>query len=156
MPYWRLFYHFVWGTKYGEPLIDQYFEQSLHDTIAAKVIELGGTAHAVGGISNHIHLVASVPPKMALSNFIGQVKGNASHFVNHHVKPGYLLHWQEDYGVISVSERHLTWVVGYVLNQAKHHKQGTTVETLERMSGESLESCSDPPDSGWQPEGLGC
>ncbi len=136
MSYWRLFYHFVWGTKCGEPLIAQYFEQPLYNAIAAKVIELGGIAHAVGGISTHVHLVASVPPRIALSTFIGQVKGNASHFVNHKIKPGYPLYWQEEYGVVSVSERHLAWVISYTLDQAKHHAQGTMVEALEWMSGQ--------------------
>jgi hypothetical protein len=40
MPYWRLFYHFTWGTKLREPLIDPGFEADLHQVIAAKAIEL--------------------------------------------------------------------------------------------------------------------
>jgi putative transposase len=135
MPYWRLFYHFVWGTKYGEPLIVQDFQEALYKAIAAKVISLEGIAHAVGGISDHVHLVVSVPPKIALATFIGQVKGNASHFVNHEIGPGYLFGWQDEYGVLSFGERHLSWVVGYTLNQAQHHGQSTTLARLERMSG---------------------
>jgi REP element-mobilizing transposase RayT len=83
MPYWRLFYHFVWGTKNGEPLIEPKWESPLHNVIAAKAADLGALVHAVGGIETHVHLVASVPPKIALSKFVGQVKGNSSHFVNH-------------------------------------------------------------------------
>jgi len=135
MPYWRLFYHFVWSTKHREPLIAQHFEQPLYNAIAAKVIDLGGIAHAVGGITDHIHLVASVPPKIALSTFIGQVKGNSSHFVNHEIRPEYKFAWQDEYGVVSFGERHLGWVVRYTHNQAQHHEQGTTIERLEFTSG---------------------
>ena len=83
MPYWRLFYHFVWGTKGGEPLIEMEWESSLHNVIAAKAVELEAMVYAVGGTDNHVHIVASVPPKIALSAFAGQVKGNSSHWVNY-------------------------------------------------------------------------
>jgi putative transposase len=135
MPYWRLFYHFVWGTKHGEPLIDGAFEESLHRAIAAKVNDLEGIAHAVGGIETHVHLVVSVPPKTALSTFIGQVKGNTSHFVNHEIRPGYAFGWQDEYGVVSFGERHLGWVVAYAHNQAEHHAQGTIQRRLEQVTG---------------------
>jgi putative transposase len=135
MPYWRLFYHFVWGTKHGEPLIGMDFEQLLHKAIAAKAIELGGVVHAVGGVSDHVHLVVSVPPRIALSTFIGQVKGNTSHFVNHEIQPGYRFQWQDEYGVVSFGERHLSWVVQYALNQAQHHERDTIVGRLEGVTG---------------------
>jgi len=135
MPYWRLFYHFAWGTKHGEPLIAQEFEGTLHRAIAAKATELGTVTHAIGGICDHVHLVVSVPPKIALSTFVGQVKGNSSHFVNHEIRPGYAFYWQDEYGVVSFGERHLGWVVRCALNQAQHHAQGTMVARLESVSG---------------------
>jgi putative transposase len=134
MPYWRLFYHFTWGTKLREQLIDPAFEADLHRVIAAKATELQAVVHAVGGIEDHVHLVVSVPPKLALSTFIGQVKGNSSHFVNHVVRPTYTFAWQGEYGVVSFGERHLGWVVQYTLQQREHHEAGTTIARLERVS----------------------
>jgi putative transposase len=134
VPYWRLFYHFTWGTKLREPLIGPAFEADLHRVIAAKALELQAVVHAVGGIEDHIHLVASVSPKFALSTFIGQVKGNSSHFVNHVVQPDYTFAWQEEYGVVSFDEKNLGWVVRYTLQQREHHKAGTTVARLEQVS----------------------
>lgn len=151
MPYWRLFYHFVWTTKQVEPLIGPGFEQDLHKAIAAKVSALGGTAHAVGGMADHIHLVASVPPKLALSSFIGQVKGATSHFVNHVICPGYAFAWQEEYGVLTVSERALDKVVRYALDQRTHHRQGSLLAPLERFSDEgSPPGASRPREVGHQ------
>jgi len=134
MPYWRLFYHFTWGTKLREPLIDPGFEADLHRVIAAKALELQAVVHAVGGIEDHVHLVVSVPPKLALSTFIGQVKGNSSHFVNQVARPSSTFAWQEEYGVVSFGERHLGWVVQYTLQQREHHEAGTTITRLERVS----------------------
>ena len=113
MAYWRLFYHFAWGTKNGEPLIALEWENSLHNVIAAKATELDGLVHVVGGIEDHVHLGVSVPPKIALSMFIGQVKGNSSHFVNHELDLDMHFAWQAEYGVVSFGGKMLDMVMRY-------------------------------------------
>ena len=136
MPYFRLFYHMVWGTKYREPLIQVEFEESLHNVIAAKGKDLGAFVYAVGGIEDHIHLVASVPPRIALASFIGQVKGNSSHWINHVLSLPYHFNWQAEYGVVSFGGKQLDRVVKYVKNQRQHHLEGTTIPFLERVEAE--------------------
>jgi putative transposase len=82
MPYYRLFYHIVWSTKNRLPLITQENCTPIYASIKAKVKELGGITHALNGSNNHIHLVVTLPPKIALANFIGQVKGCSSHLAS--------------------------------------------------------------------------
>jgi putative transposase len=144
MPYWRLFYHFVWGTKNREPLIAPQWEEALHNAIAAKATELGAFVHAVGGIEDHVHLVVSVPPKIALSTFIGQVKGNSSHFVNHGLDADTHFAWQAEYGVVSFGEKMLDMVAQYAKNQRQHHADGTTIAMLERVASPG-ERGAEPP-----------
>ena len=139
MPYWRLFYHFTWGTKLRQSLISEVFEASLHNVIAAKATALGGRVYAVGGVDNHVHLAVAVPPGISLSDFVGQVKGNSSHFVNHEVQPGYQFTWQSEYGVVSFSGDSLDMVVKYVKNQRLHHRDNTLqamFESFEMPPGE--------------------
>ena len=137
MPYWRLFYHFIWGTKNKEPLIASEWENSLHNVIAAKANGLEAFVHAVSGIEDHIHLVVSVPPQIALSTFIGQVKGNSSHFINHELDVDVQFAWQSEYGVISFGGKMLDMVVRYTKNQRKHHVDETTLAMLEQVSQEN-------------------
>jgi putative transposase len=134
MPYWRLFYHFVWGTKNREPLIVLEWERSLHNVIVAKAKSLGAFVYRAGGIEDHVHLVASVPPKLALSTFIGHVKGNSSHFVNHELKPDVLFAWQAEYGVVSFGGQQLDMVVQYVMAQRARHTEGKTIGMLEHIT----------------------
>ncbi len=101
MPYWRLFYHITWATRNREALIDAAWEGPLHNLIAAKAAQFGGIVHAVGGTESHIHLVVSVPPGIALSKFVGQVKGASSRFANQAVRPARDFAWQAEYGVVS-------------------------------------------------------
>jgi putative transposase len=50
MPYWKLYYHFVWGTKHRLPLIDASFETKLYRVITAKAHDMDGFVHAIGGM----------------------------------------------------------------------------------------------------------
>jgi REP element-mobilizing transposase RayT len=124
----------VWTTKHREPVIDESFQRALRKAVTAKTAELDGIAHALGGTADHVHLIASVPPKISLSNFIGQIKGSTSHLINHEIRPGYDFYWQDDYGVVSFGERHLGRLVAYVLNQAQHHEEGSIMGILELAS----------------------
>ena len=133
MPYWKLYYHFIWGTKERLPVILPTFESDLYRAIAAKVKELAGITYAIGGIMDHIHLAVSVPPKIAVAKFIGEVKGNSSHYINHIVKPDFEFYWQDEYGVLSFGEKNLPAVVRYIQNQKKHHADGNLIAAMEQI-----------------------
>jgi REP element-mobilizing transposase RayT len=114
-------------------MIDSFLEPGLYRVIAAKVQDLGGFVHAIGGIEDHVHLAVSIPPKIAPAKFIGDVKGNSSHYVNHVIKPDFEFYWQDEYGVSSFGERNLASVVRYIHNQKGHHADGTLIAAMERM-----------------------
>jgi REP element-mobilizing transposase RayT len=133
MTYWKLYYHFIWGTKNRLPLIDSSLESELYRVIAAKAKDMGGFIHAIGGIEDHVHLAVSIPPKTAPAKFIGDVKGNSSHYVNHVIKPDFEFYWQDEYGVLSFGEKNLSSVVRYIHNQKQHHANQTLISAMERM-----------------------
>ena len=140
MPYYRLFYHCVWATKDRLPLIEEANRDTIFRVIVAKVDELRGIVHAINAMPDHLHLVATVRPSVAVSDFIGQVKGASSHAVNEaapHDPHRLWFAWQVEYGVVSVTESHLPVVVRYVENQQEHHARGTLRPRLERMTGEN-------------------
>jgi REP element-mobilizing transposase RayT len=137
MALWRLYYHFVWATKMRHPLITGDIEPELYGYIIGKATTLGCIIHAVGGMPDHIHIVASVPPKMAVADFVGHIKGSSSYHLNHW--PGAVLPefgWQRGYGVFSLGKKQLGSAVAYVLRQKEHHRHGTTIPILECDSDE--------------------
>jgi len=139
MAYWKLYYHFIWSTKNRLQLIDSILEPQLYRAIVAKALEMDGIIHAIGGVEDHIHLAVSIPPKLAPAKFIGDVKGNSSHFINHVVRPNFEFSWQDTYGVFSFGERNLSAVVRYIHDQKKHHAEGTWIPEMEWMDDESVE-----------------
>ena len=132
MPYWRLFYHVVWGTKNRLPLIESAWEEDLHGYIWGKATALECIPHAINGMSEHLHVVISIPPKLAVATLIGQLKGASSHHVNDNYADG-VFAWQAEYGVLSFSERSLSRVVDYVKNQKKHHAANTLNMSMENF-----------------------
>ncbi len=138
MPYWRLFYHITWATKHRNLLITPQFAANLHNVIANRASQLGAFVHAVGGIEDHIHLAVSVPPRLALSEFIQQLKGSSSHFANHELGLQDPFAWQAEYGVVSFDGKQLAGIVRYVKEQRQHHLERTTIPILERMTAEEF------------------
>jgi putative transposase len=131
MPYSRLFYHLVWATKERLPLINANNREPIYASIHAKAGQLKGIVHALSGTADHVHLVVTVPPNLPLALFIGQVKGNSSHLASRLGTTDGAFAWQSEYGVVSVSEAHLSIVVRYVQRQEHHHAEKTLNATLE-------------------------
>jgi len=132
MPYWQLFYHIVWATKNREPLLIPQVEPVIHGYLHNKAIDLEATVYALNGYLDHVHIVASIPPKIAVSKFVGQIKAVASVKFNQSRPNDTPFYWQEEYGVFSFDRKRLPNFVAYVERQKEHHSQGKIIPVLER------------------------
>ena len=136
MPYWRLFYHLVWGTKNREPLISPEVEPALFGFLRKKAIGLGATVYVLNGTHDHVHIVVSIPPNIAISKFVGQVKAVASTRMNQSRLFDIPFYWQHEYGVFSFDRKKLEGIIRYVEDQKKHHDEGTIIKALEMMTAD--------------------
>ncbi len=135
-------------------MIEPRVEPGLHGHLRTKAVELGTTVFAVNGMPDHVHVVASVPPKVALADFVGQVKGFSSHEINRDMEGRF--QWQVDYGVFSFDRKRLPNYVEYVENQKRHHAEKATIGILERTSGSPASEVREPAvaynDEAWRQE----
>jgi putative transposase len=145
MPYSQLFYHIVWATKRREPLITPDVEPMIYGFLRSKAIGLEAIVFALNGITDHVHMVVSIPPSIAVSTFIGQVKGVASTKFNKSGVRAEPLFWQEGFGVFSFDGKRLPNHIAYVERQKEHHAQGTTIAVLERTEGDSAKLMRESP-----------
>ena len=138
MALWRLYYHLVWSTHERLPLITANMEPILYGYMIGKAVHNGAIVHAIGGIETHVHVVASIPPKIAISKFVKDAKGASSHHINHGPRkfPGTFA-WQRGYGVFSFGEKAMPDTVAYVRNQKEHHRRvSSLIALLERDEDE--------------------
>jgi hypothetical protein len=81
-----------------------------------------------------MHLVVAIPPKIAVSKFIGQVKGVASTRFNKLCLSTTPFFWQDEYDVFSFDRKRLPNWAAYAERQKEHHAQGTMIVVLERIT----------------------
>lgn len=136
MAYWRLHYHLVWATYRRTPLLDETMERQIYGAILGKAKELEIIVHAIGGIEDHVHITASIPPKIAVADCVRHFKGASSHYVNHLPGANGGFGWQGGYGALTFGERAMSDVVAYVRHQKEHHRQKTTRAPFEQMTEE--------------------
>jgi len=79
---------------------------------------------------DHLHLLVSLPPTIAISTFVGQVKGATAHEINSTVGEKMII-WQEGYGALTLRGSDLEKVARYVNNQPKIHASRGKVSVLE-------------------------
>ena len=131
MPYWRLFYHIVWSTKYLEPLLKATWEQALYGYLWGKSTAIGCEPHAINGRADHLHVAISIPPRYAISGIIGGLKGSSSRYINQVLDPSETFAWQSGYGLLSLSEESLPRVIRYIQVQKEHHNKDQMYQRLE-------------------------
>lgn len=132
--------HMTWHTKNNAPVLTERIEDRVHHYLEHEIRKTKNVFfHAVGGTDNHVHLAATIPPSLLISEWIGKLKGGSSFYINHEIANRKLLAWQDGYGVVSFGTKDLKWVIEYVKNQREHHARGTTKKRLE-ISGEDDEN----------------
>jgi putative transposase len=126
--------HVVWRVKENVPVLQGATERHLHQHLLDRCArEPMVICHGIGGTDDHVHLVVNVPPTLPISDWIGELKGGSSHYINHVIANRKVLQWQEGYGVVSFGTKDLPWVVQYVRNQRRHHAKGNAHDRLERI-----------------------
>ena len=110
-----MYLHLVWSTWDRLPLLTEPIRSEVYDLIQAECTRCRADVIAIGGIADHVHLLARVPATLAPATLVKQVKGVSAHAINH--ADGYhkLFKWQGAYGAFSVSKRHVPMIEQYVL-----------------------------------------
>ena len=136
MTYWRLHCHLIWATFERQPILIGEREKMFYGVTYQKTKELDLKIHAAGNVDDHVHIVVSIPPKIAVADCVRHLKGASAYAINHIDGSDGQFKWQEGYGVLTVGERSLETVMAYAANQKQHHKDRTMIDVYERIDEE--------------------
>jgi putative transposase len=128
----RLYVHLVWSTWDRAPLITPAIRNRIYPMMQRHAVNLGAEVIAIGGIEDHVHVLARFPSTLAIAELVQRMKGASSYLATQVM--GEIFRWQGSYGAFTVSQRGLDRIRAYVLNQEAHHRDGTTVAVLESTS----------------------
>jgi REP element-mobilizing transposase RayT len=138
----QLLYHIVFSTKDRRPLLrDDSFRESVWRYMAGVVSKLEGHALRIGGYYDHAHSLLRIPAKIAVSDFVRQLKANTSKHINEEKKVSLQkFHWQDGYGAFSVSRSKADAVIAYIDRQLEHHhKVNFQDEFLKMLADHEVE-----------------
>jgi len=131
----RLTYHVVFATKYRKRTIKEDMQERLYEYIGGTIRGKQGHVIEIGGVEDHVHILAGLSPTLAVSDVIRDVKASSSKWMREegHVDS---FEWQKGYGAFTVSYDRVDAIRNYIRNQKKHHKTKTFqeeyIEFLER------------------------
>jgi putative transposase len=97
----------------------------MHAYLATICRDLGGEAFCVGGVSDHVHVVTTLPRTLSQAELIEQIKKPSSKWIKAFGARYRGFSWQRGYAAFSVSPSHLEAVLQYVQRQEEHHRTHT-------------------------------
>ena len=122
-PYTQLYVHMVWGTWDRLPLITEEIRDRLYAAIAAKCRALKCEPLAIGGIEEHVHLLARLHTTVSVAQLAKEVKGSSSHLVTHEITPNEFFKWQGAYRAFTIRKSNVDVVKTYIEDQKRHHAE---------------------------------
>ncbi len=138
-PYTQLYLHLVWATWDRLPLVSDVLEQEVYAAIRAKCDELSCPCLAIGGMPDHVHVLARLNTAVSVADLVKGVKGNSSHLVTHRVEPMEFFKWQGGYGAITLAKDDVSTVAAYIERQKQHHASGDLLDQWEQTTENSDE-----------------
>ena len=131
------YYHIIWATKHRQPLITPQIESVILATAQQKSLQLKSHIEAMNTVADHLHVAVKIPPSLAISTWVQDVKGLTAYEVNRaYPNLDITFRWQRGYSVLSFGKRNLPFVVQYIEQQKEHHEQNTLEQYLEHLENE--------------------
>jgi REP element-mobilizing transposase RayT len=134
MPYIRVWIHYVWSTKYRDPVLKDEFREILFEHIRQNARSKDIYLDRINGYYDHVHCLISLGSGQTIDKTAQLIKGESSFWFNN--KSGFntnKLEWQDEYFAVSVSESAVDNVRAYIDNQVKHHQKKTFAEEYEEF-----------------------
>jgi len=128
--YTNLLYHIIFSTKDRRPFITRALKDELHPYIGGIILDAGGKPIEIGGVEDHVHILAKLPATLALSDALRLIKTNSSKWVGEHPELVRTFAWQTGYAAFTVSKSQSGSVRDYILNQERHHRRKTFKQEL--------------------------
>jgi putative transposase len=131
--YTPLYLHLVWATWDRLPLITEEIKPRIYATIAEKCREMKCVSLAIGGISDHVHLLVRLYTTVAVADLAKEVKGSSSHLVTHEITPGVFFKWQDAYGAFTIRKSEVSNLTAYIQNQEQNHLENKLQPEFEQV-----------------------
>ena len=121
-----VYLHLIFSTKNREPwLAEPELRAETHAFLGGVSKQLDCPPVIVGGVADHVHLLARCGRGITQSNWVKELKRVSSLWIKERDSRMAGFAWQGGYGVFSVSPSVLDNVERYIQGQEEHHRRIT-------------------------------
>jgi len=119
--YTNIIYQVVFSTKYRRRVMIPEGREKLYNYIAGIILNNKCVVYKIGGVSDHLHILFSLHPTVALSALVKDIKIASSVYIKtERLFPGFTS-WQIGYGAFTYSMERKEQLIRYIQNQRVHH-----------------------------------
>ena len=131
----QLYIHLVFSTENRVSWFSPEIRGELHAYLSEVSNTLGAPSLRVGGVDDHVHVLARFPRTVTIAEWVGKLKANSSRWYKKrsatHDHGGFA--WQQGYGCFSASPNHVEGLIKYIENQEQHHQNETYQDEYRRL-----------------------
>jgi REP element-mobilizing transposase RayT len=125
--------HIIFSTKDRRPWLTTNIRERVWAYQSRILQNLECNSITIGGVGDHVHVLCNLTKKFATAKVLEIVKKDSSKFIKTLDSSLRDFHWQDGYGLFSVSASHFEAVKKYILDQEEHHKKETFQEEYLRI-----------------------
>lgn len=116
--------HLVFSTKERHPFLsDPALRVAMHRYLAVVSAQLHCPVIKVGGVEDHVHMLARQARTITLAGWVREIKRTSSLWVKELPEGSNVFQWQAGYRAFSVSQSQSAAVERYIAWQEAHHRR---------------------------------
>ena len=129
----KVYLHIIFSTKDRFKFFEPQIETELYKYMAGILRNINCPVIKIGGMSDHIHILNSLSRTITQSKMIGLLKKDSSKWLKTKGNKFKNFHWQNGYGVFSISQSKVNTIKTYIDKQREHHKKKTFKEEFREF-----------------------
>ena len=134
--YTQILYQIIFSTKNREKTLVKDKREILFKYIWGILKNQNCHLYRINGIEDHIHIVTTVHPTVALADLVKDIKLASSSKIKKDKDFPLFGGWQDGYGAFTYSIDAKDKLTEYVKNQEAHHKIESFIEEYKRILAE--------------------
>lgn len=119
--YTQFLYQIIFSPKGRQPVLKKENRLELFNILALAISRMNCHLYQINGTENHIHILLSVHPTVAVSSLVKSIKAAGQNYIKlkslYPDFPG----WQDGYSAFSYSLDRKEILINYIKNQEIHH-----------------------------------
>lgn len=123
-------YHIVFSTNQRRMTITDQYREDLYRFIWNIITERKCKLLRIGGIANHLHILLSLNPTVALSDLVREIKAKSSGWLRKDLRFPDFDGWGKEYFAATIAYNDRFSVIEYIKGQKEHHSVKSFREEL--------------------------